>query len=336
MLITGVNYPWRHYGGDVGPTVWGTRHGIVSASAEVAADLAAIAAVGVEVVRWFAFTDARGGVRIDDHGWPAGFLDGTLEDLDALCALALAAGVRLVPVLFDHTLAFHATEMAGARVGGHRDWLADPEGQSRLLDTIVGPLARRYGARGTHASLGRAVFAWDLLNEPDWLVTELDPTSRATPMPFDVLAAWIRDAAGELRRHDAGLVTVGGARLRFASWWDDPRLGLDFLQAHAYYDPAHDLDLLRTPHHALGVTRPVVLGEFSAQGDPEDAAAGRPRLHAVDLAEAALLGGYAGAWPWAWRGVDAHGPVGHDTMRAVADVTARARTAGTGSTVSAP
>jgi hypothetical protein len=327
MLISGVNYPWRHYGGDFGPTVWGTRHGIAAAPAEVAADLAAMAAAGVEVVRWFTFTDARGGVRIDAAGWPAGFLDGTLEDLDALFALALAAGMRVVPVLFDHSLAFHATELAGARVGGHRAWLADPEGQSRLLDTVVGPLARRYGASGTHAPLGHAVFAWDLLNEPDWLVTELYPTPRATPMPFDVLAAWIRDAAGEFHRHDAGLVTVGGARLRFAAWWDDPRLGLDFLQAHAYYDPAHDLDVLRTPHHVLSIARPVVLGEYSAQGDPEDAAAGRPRLHAVDLAGAALLGGYAGAWPWAWRDVDTHGAIGHDAMRAVADATARARTA---------
>lgn len=336
MLTAGVNYPWRHYGGDFGPTVWGTHHGILSASAEVAADLADMAAAGVEVVRWFVFTDARGGIRVGPGGWPTGFLDGALDDFDGLCALALAAGVRLVPVLFDHTLAFHATEMAAARVGGHRAWLADPEGQSRLLDTIVAPLARRYGAHGTHAALGRAIYAWDLLNEPDWLVTELYPTHRATPMPFDVLAAWVRDAAGELHRHDAGLVTIGGARLRFAPWWDDPRLGLDFLQVHAYYDPAHDLDLLRTPHRALGLTRPVVLGECSAQGDPEDAAAGRPRLDAVDLAAAALLGGYAAAWPWAWRGVDGHGAVGGDTMRAIADVTARARAAHAAGGLSAP
>lgn len=327
MLTVGVNYPWRHYGGDFGVTVWGTHHGITSAPAEVAADFAAMAAVGVEVVRWFVFTDARGGIRIGRDGWPAGCLDGALDDFDALCALALAAGLRLVPVLFDHSLAFHATELAGARVGGHRAWLADPEGQSRLLETIVAPLARRYGARGTHAPLGRAIYAWDLLNEPDWLVTELYPTRRATPMRFDVLAAWIRDAARELHHHDAGLVTVGGARLRFAPWWDDPRLGLDFLQAHAYYDPAHDLDVLCTPHGALALTHPVVLGEYSAHGDAEDAAAGRPRQGALDLAEAALRGGYAGAWPWAWRGVDGHGGVDPDAMRAIAAATARARRA---------
>ena len=325
MLTTGVNYPWRHYGGDFGPTVWGSRHGIAAAHVEVARDLHAMAASGVEVVRWFLFADARGGISIDPRGLPTGLADDTLDDLDALCVLALDAGVQLVLVLFDHTLAFHPTDAAGARVGGHRAWLAEPEGQSRVLDALVGPLARRYGTRGSHAELGRAVFAWDLLNEPDWLVTELYPAARTAAMPFDVLAAWIRDVAAEVRRHDAGLVTVGGARLRFARWWDDPRLGLDFLQAHAYYDPVHDLDMLQTAHAALRLTRPLVLGECSAQGDPEDAGAGRPRLLLGDLASAALARGYAGAWPWSWRGVDAHGAATAEAMRAVADATDAAR-----------
>ena len=325
MLIAGVNYPWRHYGGDFGQTVWSTHTGITAAPAEIATDLRAMAAAGVEVVRWFVFTDARGGIHVDDRGWPAGIMDGSLEDLDALCALALDAGVRLVPVLFDHTLAFGPATMAGAVVGGHRAWLADPEGQSRLLDTIVAPLAHRYGARGSHAHLGRAIAAWDLLNEPDWIVTEHHPAATVTPMPFDVLAAWIRDAAGELHRAEAGLVTVGGARLRFASWWDDPRLGLDFLQAHTYYDPAHDLDVLQTPCASLGLTRPLVLGEYSARGDVADASTGRGAVTAVELAAAALASGYAGAWPWCWRDIDRHGPLSVDAMRAISVLTARER-----------
>ncbi len=327
MLTTGVNYPWRHYGGDFGPTVWGSHQGIAAAAPAIAADLCDLAAAGVEVVRWFVFTDGRGGLAIDDRGWPAGFRDGTLADVDTLCALAIAAGVRLVPVLFDHTLAFGATRVAGATVGGHRAWLAEPEGQSRLIDTVIAPLAARYGPGGTCADLGAAVFAWDLLNEPDWLVTEMHPARQARPMPFDVLAVWIRDAAAVLHRAGAAAVTVGGARLRFASWWDDARLGLDFVQTHAYYDPAHDLDLLRTSPAALRLTRPLVVGEFSAQGDAADSAAGRPRLDAPALAELLLAAGCGGAWPWSWRGVDGHGAISSGALRAVSAATGRARTA---------
>lgn len=309
MSTAGVNYPWWHYGGDFGPTVWGTHTGIATHAPEIGDDLARIAAAGVGVVRWFLFTDARGGIAVDGDGWPAGFLPGTLEDLDTLLELALAAGVRLVPVLFDHTLAFDRHTAAGAPLGGHTTWLWTPEGQARLLDAVVTPLASRYGAAGSHAGLGRAVHAWDLFNEPDWIVAELHPSPRVSlPVPYDVFMRWARQAAATLRRHRAGLVTLGVARLRFARWWDDDALDLDFLQVHAYYDRHHDFDLIETPCHALDVRRPIVVGECSARG--EDAtAAGRPALDGAALRHAAHALGYAGAWPWSWRGVDAHGPL---------------------------
>ena len=315
-MTLGVNYPWRRYGGDFGPTVWRTHHGIRADRDDIARDFAAMAALGLEVVRWFVFTDARGGLAIDREGWPAGFLDGTLDDLDALFALALESGLTVVPVLFDHTLVFSATEAGGARVGGHYLWLADPDGQARLLDTVVAPLAARYGAGGLCADLGRAVHAWDLLNEPDWIIAEHHPSRRVpAPIPFDVVAAWVRAAAAAFRAHDAGAVTVGNARLRFAGWWDDPSFGLAFLQAHAYYEPRHDFDLLQTPHAALGITRPLVVGECSARGDEADEAGGRPAMSPASLARAAAALGYAGAWPWSWRGVDEHGPLGHGDVR---------------------
>lgn len=317
-MTVGVNYPWRRYGGDFGPTVWQTVHGIRADHAAIAGDFATMAAVGIDVVRWFVFTDARGGLRVDAQGWPAGFLDGTLDDLDALFTLALDAGLRVVPVLFDHTLVFAPTEAGGARVGGHYAWLADPDGQARLLDTVIAPLAARYGTRGSHGHLGAAVHAWDLLNEPDWIVAEHHPNRRVpAPIPFDVLAAWVRAASATLRARDAGAVTIGNARLRFAAWWDDPGFGFDFLQAHTYYDPDHDFDLLATPAAALGVTRPIVVGECSARGDAADDTRQRPALSAARLAEEAAALGYAAAWPWSWRGVDAHGPLPHDAVRQI-------------------
>ena len=308
-MIVGVNYPWRHYGGDFGATVWGRHSGVSIAPGEIADDCASMAAHGVRVVRWFVFADGRGGLRVDAAGWPDGLHPATFDDLDAALGLAAAAGLQVVPVLFDHPLAFRATEAAGARVGGHGQWLADREGQARLLERIVEPVVSRYGPHGPRADLAPAIHAWDLLNEPDWIVGELNPSRLVErPVPFDVLAAWVRDAADLVHRH-AGLVTIGGARLRFAAWWDDPLLQLDFLQAHAYYDPAHDFDLLDTPLRALGVTRPLVIAECAGQGDPPDIGRNRPALNLRTLAAVARDSGYSGLWPWSWRGVDAHGAV---------------------------
>jgi hypothetical protein len=316
--MVGVNYPWRHYGGDFGPTVWGTHAGVTSAPGAIADELAEMAAHGVQVVRWFVFTDGRGGIRVDGAGWPEGLLPGALDDLDAALTLAAGVGLQLVPVLFDHTLAYRATDAAGARVGGHGHWLADPEGQARLLERVVEPVVGRYGPHGARPALGRAVHAWDLLNEPDWIVDELSPARQVeVAVPFDVLAAWVRDASQLVHGHDAR-ATIGGARLRFAAWWDDPRLGLDFLQAHAYYDPAHDFDLLTTSCAALGLTRPLLIGECAAQGDAPDPGRGRPAVGVRALAAAARRAGYLGAWPWSWRGVDAHGAVTPAAMAGIA------------------
>lgn len=323
-MAAGVNYPWRHYGGDLGRSVWGTDHGVRSAASVIADDFAAMRAAGVAVVRWFLFTDARGGLALDDGRRPTGVRNDALADLDALFTLALDAGLAVVPVLFDHTLAFRAHEAAGARLAGHGAWLADPDAQGRVIETIVAPLAARYGSGGVRRDLRPAVHAWDLLNEPDWIVREFHPSAAVeAPIAFDVLAGWVRDAATTLHRRDAGLVTIGNARLRFARAWDHPSLGLDFLQAHAYYDPVNDYDALLTSPKTLGLSRPLVIGECSAAGDAVDSVRGRPRLSLPALSAAFADRGYAGAWAWSWRGVDAHGALAaHEPadLRAAVDV----------------
>lgn len=314
-MIAGVNYPWRTYGGDFGRNVWGPAAGIRAHRDEIRADLEAIAASGARVVRWFVFTDARGGLLIDGDGWPCGIDEEAVADLDALFGLALTAGLQIVPVLFDHRLAFDATDVAGVRLGGHMRWLADPEGQQRLLDAVIAPLAARYGANGEGAALGASVYAWDLFNEPDWIVRELHPSRHvASPVPFDVFARWLKAAGDQFRRHEAGRLTLGNARLRFARWWNDPAFGWAFLQAHAYYDPDYDFDLRHVTPEALGVSCPLVIAECSAAGEGHDAGRGRPALSVTDLAAIARDRGFAGVWPWSWRGGDVHGPLSAEIL----------------------
>ena len=286
-----------------------------------------MAAAGVQVVRWFVFADARGGIAIDGRGWPPGFLDG-----HARRPRRAVRAWRSTPGSASCRCSSTTPWPSAPAESPAPSWAAIASGWairrgSRACSTSSsagGPPVRR-PRRRTRISDG-AVFAWDLLNEPDWLVTELHPSRRTTPMPFDVLAAWVRDAAGEIRRHEAGAVTVGGARLRFASWWDDPRLRPRLPAGARLLRPGARPRRAQHAAAALGLTRPAgarrVRGAGRCRQTPPPA--GPPSTSAA-LARAALRGGYAGAWPWSWRGVDAHGAVGADVMRSPWPVPTRAR-----------
>lgn len=55
------------------------------------------------------------------------------------------------------------------------------------------PLVRRYGHGGTRADLGAHLFAFEFMNEPDWIVEEWenDLSSRvACPLEFRHWQSW--------------------------------------------------------------------------------------------------------------------------------------------------
>jgi hypothetical protein len=94
------------------------------------------------------------------------------------------------------------------------------------------------------------------------------------------------------------------------------------LQIHSYPDerhPGRDLDPGTTPAHALGFSKPILLGEFPgnpAQQHPPDASpVDRPLEETLD---AAVRGGYAGAWPWSFSGTDGYGRLPTPALRGFA------------------
>ena len=207
-----------------------------------------MAAAGVEVVRWFVFTDARGGIAIDGarlagrHSSPT-----PLDDLDALFALALDAGrARSCPCCSTTPWRSTPRDAAGARVGGH----APVAGRSGRAGAPARRASSRRSPPGTAPAartrdLGRAVCAWDLLNEPDWIVAELHPSPRVRRRCHST--CWRRgcatrsaESAGTRPAPSPSAAPACASR----RGGTHPALGLDFLQAHAYYDPAHDFDVL--------------------------------------------------------------------------------------------
>jgi hypothetical protein len=340
MFLHGCNYPWStdgqtiFYGLDFGANVWGSHLGVSTRRAEIARDFAEMAALGFTVARWFVFCDGRSGILYDEAALPVAPDAHLFGDLDVALSIARDAGIRLVLVLLDHRWMFD----------GVRDTIADPvsglmlqaqlpegrarvllteAGQDALVDTVFAPMLRRYGPRGARADLGEQIAAWELMNEPDWIVEEWErDLSRhvARPMPFEMLARLITRFSEAVHEHTRALATLGGGRARNLWAWDDDALGLDLLQVHHYPDlrrPDRDDDLFGVPADALAVNRPVILGEFPGNGPvqhPEGTSP--PPLTLEEYLEFGVANGYAGAWPWSFSGTDAYGRLPAEPLRA--------------------
>jgi hypothetical protein len=278
-----------------------------------------MARLGFTVARWFVFCDGRAGIAYDERGYPAGLDDRFFVDMDAALEIARDVGIRVDVVLFDHhwlfrgihhTLADPITgDLLDARLPeGRAAILLYQEGHDALFGRVIEPFVRRYGERGARADLQNQICAFEFMNEPDFVVDEWerDRSPRvARALPFAALAAAITRLSDVVHSCSPALVTIGGARADNLWAWDADSLGLDVLQLHAYTDALQpgDTDPFTTPMHALDVSRDVILGEFRSAA-PLD-----------ECLEAALAGGYMGAWPWSFSGTDKYGRLPVDALK---------------------
>ncbi len=320
-----MNYPWStdgqtiFYGLDFGANVWGSHLGVSTRREAIARDFDEMARLGFTVARWFVFCDGRAGIAYDGRGFPAGLDDRFFVDMDAALEIASGAAIRLDFVLFDHhwlfrgiqhTLADPITgDLLEARLPeGRAAILLSEEGHDALFDRVIEPVVRRYGDGGARADLRHQIFAFEFMNEPDFVVEEWerDRSPRvARALPFSALAAAITRLSDVVHNWSPALVTLGGARADNLWAWDADALALDVLQLHAYPDVPHagDVDPFTTPARALDVSRDVILGEFRSNAPMDE------RL------EKAMAGGYAGAWPWSFSGTDKYGRLPVDALK---------------------
>jgi hypothetical protein len=308
-VIAGINYPWTvvggrpNYGCDFGRNIWNSHTGVSTHVDEVRADLEAMAALGIEVVRWFVLTDGRGGLVWGSDGHLTGFDAEFFVDLDAALLCARDAGVRLCLVLIDFAWMHEATRKA---------LIATEDGRAEFMQQLIDPLLAAYGTGGPRADLAQAIHSFDIINEPDWVTAELAPARGHDPLTLEELRAFVGGTSARIHARSPALVTLGGGRVRFAAEWDHPAYGLDFIQVHSYPDVRHpnrDATVLGRTAASFGLSKPLLIGEHpsSPLQHPDDHSP--PVYWLEDYQALARNGGYLGAWPWSFKGVDAFGSV---------------------------
>jgi hypothetical protein len=285
-VISGINYPWTifqgkpNYGCDFGWNKWNSHAGVTAHLDEVRADFESMASAGYEVTRWFVFTDGRGGIEWNAGGELIGLADRFFDDMDAAVEIAGSTGVRMCLVLIDFS------------------WLDDPIRRVALesrafADRVLDPFLDRYGGDD-------AIHSYDVINEPDW----------RPEWPIDNLRAFVGAVSNRVHARSRALVTLGGGRVRNAKEWDDPAYGLDFVQVHSYPDvryPGRDDVLFGRTAASFELTKPLLIGECPSHPRRHPDGHLSPAYTLDDYLALARDGGYLGAWPWSFKGVDAFG-----------------------------
>ena len=295
-MISGINYPWtvfqgkQNYGCDFGWNKWNSHVGVTTHLENVRSDFETMTRAGIAVTRWFVFTDGRGGVRWNENGELAGFADRFFDDMDAALDIAAATNLRLCLVLLDFA------------------WI-DDAGRRAALDSgafnerILAPFLDRYGSH-------TAIHSFDVINEPDWVTEGLATNPQRGVWPIAALRRFVRAAADCIHENSPALVTLGGGQVKFAREWDDPAYGLDIVQIHSYPDVRYqhrDESVFGKSAADFGLTKPLLIGECPP--DPRAHPDGHlsPAYTLEDYLQLARDGGYLGAWPWSFKGVDAFG-----------------------------
>src|SRR5262249_51118714 len=172
-----VNYPWLNYGADFGRSPWGySGIALEHSRSTVAAYFASIRSSGASVIRWFLLCDGRSGVRYE-NGMPVGPDDLLFADVAAALDLASQAKLRVCFSLFDflwlQTLDAKSQNADATATFPGRYALQSSGGREALLRHVLIPLFREF--RG-HTAL----FAWEIVNEPEWAIPEFQRSQQAT------------------------------------------------------------------------------------------------------------------------------------------------------------
>jgi hypothetical protein len=281
-MQVGVNYPWCDYGWDfgLGPPPWRGTRDEPRWRDRIDEHLRHFQTLGISVVRWFVFADGLTyGVGAEaprpDAGAPGQWRfdpphldDRIVRHFDLLLERFLAAAaagrpaIRLLPVLID----FYFCD-AGTRPvtrpdpanpveviedpdwvkQGRADAIVDPEKRRRFLDRALEPLLQVSRARAD------AIYAWELINEPDWVTTRWHPNPLARPpVPEAAMRAFIDEGKQQVRA--AGFKpTIGFASTGLLQ---RSRITAEINQFHYYPDGG-----LQLGPHRFDPGFPEIIGE---------------------------------------------------------------------------
>jgi len=291
FLVNGINIPWRYFGQDFGASYRQLNYD----STFFNRTFEELQANGVNCIRMWIHCDGRHSPICGKDGLVRGLPRHFLDDLDDFFSRAARYNLMVVPVLWTF-------EMVDE---GKIEIIRDPEKTQTYIDQALLPILER---TRHHCN----ILAWEVINEPEWAMDIPFAGTTKKLVEAHEMQRFVGQLAQAIHTHSPHMVTVGSAGLRFSTdmhlfsnnYWHDVQLQsqnihcsgayLDFYSVHYYKWKLESLSPFRQPLTDMGLSKPMLLSEFSLdkRRDPEE------------LMRLALDNGYAGIMPWSMMAND--------------------------------
>jgi hypothetical protein len=307
-FMYGTNWAWREFAADFGGVAaWG-KQGVSEASDAFDAGMREMKQAGVNVIRWWMFPAFRtDSIKFGPDDAPTG-IGGTLKaDIEKALELADRHDLYIMLTLFSFDNFEHSEHSQGIQIRSIKPMVTDASRRRKLLENLVAPVARAVeGSPFKHRMI-----AWDMINEPEWAMkgpnlhgpSSFDPMKGLEPVTHRQMETFLGEMADVLHEHSSALVTIGQAGAKWARAWIN--VDVDFHQLH-YYDWLYEWYPYKSKTlEALGLTgKPVVMGEFPAQGLSAIPSRDLPAVPMPQLVEDLYALGYAGTLSWDYGSAD--------------------------------
>ncbi len=239
---SGVNLPWINYGWDIGRNPWEeNNHGGFSSNKRVLLEkFIFFKNMGANVIRVFLFCDLRSGVIFDKFG-NCIFDEYVYKDFNSLIEVAKETNIKILPVIFDYTIADGVSSENGIPVGEHPEIFENEDIQKKLLKLFEGFFKK--------IDTKNVIYGWDIINEPEHLKIERKKVD-------DFIFSFIKLIRKYRKKEN---ITVGALSGIYLPHYK--KFNLDFYQFH-HYDSFQNIFSLENHLYNLFLDRPVIVGEL--------------------------------------------------------------------------
>ncbi|MCD4785272.1 MAG: cellulase family glycosylhydrolase [Candidatus Eremiobacteraeota bacterium] len=211
-FIIGTNWRILEYGQNFGATDWFFRgNGVSKHQNYVKQYMEYLSRSGVKVIRVFLLTDGRS--MFDREGHVVGYDDIFKNDVNTLLSLAESNGLKVEFVLLDYLIAGKEEEVNGVWLRGRSKIITDSTLRNEFINNFLVPFLTKYG---NHPS----VIGFDLMNEPEWIISKEDgggwedysdfQTKAKEPISIEQINQFLSQCISNIDLHTQGkLITVG-------------------------------------------------------------------------------------------------------------------------------